>query len=144
MKSLTHGIVAVACFFCLSVPAFAQLEIDWYTIDNSGGGMNSSGGPYELSGTIGQPIAGTNPPMSGGDFELSGGFWAGAVVSACTCPADMNADDAINGMDIQLFVHCMLGSGSNCACANVDQTGGLDLADIDGFVNDLLAFKPCP
>jgi hypothetical protein len=47
-------------------------RIDWYTID--GGGGTSSGGPYTLSGTIGQPDAGR---LSGGNFVLDGGFWAG-------------------------------------------------------------------
>lgn len=35
--------------------------------------MRSTGGEFELSGTIGQPDAGK---MSGGDFTLTGGFWA--------------------------------------------------------------------
>jgi hypothetical protein len=46
-------------------------SIDWSTID--GGGGTSSGGPYTLSGTIGQPDAGT---MSGGNYSLTGGFWS--------------------------------------------------------------------
>src|SRR5687768_18612225 len=48
-------------------------KIDWFTID--GGGGTSSGGPYTLSGTIGQPDAGT---LAGGSFSLVGGFWGGA------------------------------------------------------------------
>src|ERR1044071_1961748 len=47
-------------------------KIDWYTID--GGGGTSSGGPYSLSGTIGQPDAGI---LSGGNYVLQGGFWGG-------------------------------------------------------------------
>ena len=50
----------------------AGFEITWYSIDG-GGGMRSTGGDFELSGTIGQPDAGR---MSGGDFTLTGGFWA--------------------------------------------------------------------
>jgi len=46
-------------------------SIDWSTID--GGGGTSTGGVYSVSGTIGQPDAGT---MSGGQFTLTGGFWA--------------------------------------------------------------------
>jgi len=50
--------------------AFAQpYTIDWYTVDG-GGGLNGTGGPYTLSGTIGQPDAGI---MGGG--ALDGGFW---------------------------------------------------------------------
>ena len=50
----------------------AQFAIDWFTID--GGGGSSAGGPYVLAGTIGQPDAGG--PMVGGNFTLTGGFWA--------------------------------------------------------------------
>ena len=48
----------------------AQLSLDWFSID--GGGSTSTGGVYSVSGTIGQPDAGT---MSGGSYTLSGGFW---------------------------------------------------------------------
>src|SRR5438067_13869840 len=59
--------------------------IDWFSIDG-GGGMNSAGGIYGLSGTIGQPDAGH---MSGGSYTLDGGFWAliatvNAVATPCT------------------------------------------------------------
>ena len=59
--------------FCLT--SFVQgqpYEVDWHTID--GGGGTSSGGAFTLSGTIGQPDAGT---MAGGDYRLEGGFWSG-------------------------------------------------------------------
>jgi hypothetical protein len=53
-------------------PAHAQsFSIDWYTID--GGGGTSTGGAYQLSGTIGQSDAGA---MSGGNYSLTGGFWS--------------------------------------------------------------------
>jgi hypothetical protein len=56
----------------LPFTATAQYAIDWYTID--GGGGTSSGGSYTLSGTIGQPDAGT---LAGGTYVLEGGFWGG-------------------------------------------------------------------
>ncbi|RIK66750.1 MAG: hypothetical protein DCC65_08450 [Planctomycetota bacterium] len=142
MKALPHLVIAIVVCACQCGHAIAQLEIDWHTID--GGGGVSSGGGLTLVGTIGQHDAGSpDAPLTGGGFTVVGGFWQMAAPS-CACPGDMNADDAINGMDIQLFVHCMLGAGSNCPCANVDQTGGLDLPDIDAFVNDVLAVTPCP
>ena len=49
-------------------------NISWYTID--GGGGYSNGGPYDLQGTIGQPDAG--PQLTGGPYEVSGGYWVGA------------------------------------------------------------------
>ena len=48
----------------------APYEISWHTIDSGGG--TSSGGPYKLTGTIGQPDAGWS---NGGKYELLSGFW---------------------------------------------------------------------
>jgi hypothetical protein len=64
--------------FCLltllgTLSAVAQnYSIDWYKV--SGGGGTSTGGVYSVSGTIGQHDAGG--PMSGGNYSLTGGFWA--------------------------------------------------------------------
>jgi hypothetical protein len=54
-----------------AAPRTTGYEISWYTIDG-GGAMNLQGGSYTLSGTIGQPDAGT---QSGGSYTLNGGFW---------------------------------------------------------------------
>ncbi|MGI8967318.1 MAG: hypothetical protein ACR2H1_14710 [Limisphaerales bacterium] len=60
--------------------AMAQsYSIDWFTID--GGGGTSTGGVYSVSGTIGQPDAGT---MSGGNFSIDGGFWG--IIAAVQTP----------------------------------------------------------
>jgi hypothetical protein len=50
-------------------------SLDWYTIDG-GGAINSNGGSYSLSGSIGQPDAGS---LGGGSYSLNGGFWGGGV-----------------------------------------------------------------
>jgi len=68
---------AILCAF--GSAASAQYSIDWYTID--GGGGTSTGGVYTVSGTIGQPDAGS---MSGGNYTLTGGFWS--VVAAVQTP----------------------------------------------------------
>src|SRR5215467_11453208 len=47
-------------------------SIDWFKI--AGGGGASTNGQYSISGTIGQHDAGG--PMSGGNYSLTGGFWA--------------------------------------------------------------------
>ena len=46
-------------------------SIVWYKI--SGGGGTSTGGVYNVSGTLGQPEAGAT--MSGGNYSVTGGFW---------------------------------------------------------------------
>jgi hypothetical protein len=57
--------------FC--VPAWAQqYSIDWHKV--AGGGGTSSGVTYQVSGTLGQHNAGG--PMTGGNYSLTGGFWA--------------------------------------------------------------------
>jgi len=54
--------------------------LDWWTVD--GGGTDTlSVGQFTLSGTIGQPDAGT---MTGGNYTLSGGFWG--VIAAVQTP----------------------------------------------------------
>lgn len=65
------GFVAILAAISASAQSFS---IDWYTID--GGGGTSTGGVYSLSGTIGQPDAGT---QSGGPYTLVGGFWGIAI-----------------------------------------------------------------
>lgn len=66
------------CGLVVSMPdekGGAPYAIDRYTID--GGGGRSSGGSYELQGTIGQPDADPLQPSTGGAFEITGGFWPG-------------------------------------------------------------------
>ena len=67
MKAL-KGLPLLLAF---TLPAQAQYSIDWHTLD--GGGGTSTGGVYTVTGTIGQPDAGA---MAGGNFSLTGGFWA--------------------------------------------------------------------
>jgi hypothetical protein len=81
MKVLTKNrlriLIVLATVFLLTTSALASsvasYEANWYTVD--GGGGNSSGGAYTLSGTIGQADAGM---LSGGTYTLAGGFWSGA------------------------------------------------------------------
>ena len=69
------AIIALFSVLALAVPVFAQsgegFELIWYTIDN--GGKYSAAAPFWLCGTAGQPDA--NTFMSGGSYELTGGFW---------------------------------------------------------------------
>ena len=53
--------------------------LTWVTVD--GGGGLSTGGPYDVYMTLGQPDAWT---MSCGDYPLSGGFW-NPVVDESIC-----------------------------------------------------------
>jgi hypothetical protein len=55
-----------------STASAQSYSIDWYKI--AGGGGTSTGGTYQVSGTIGQPDA--SGAMTGGNYSLTGGFWA--------------------------------------------------------------------
>ncbi|MHC4111853.1 MAG: hypothetical protein ACYSUY_12315 [Planctomycetota bacterium] len=93
-------------------------DLSWYTID--GGSGRSSGGPYELVGTIGQPDAAYS---SGGNYELLGGFWPGGPLCfvdfesfarfaeywlepGTGSPADLyeDGDNIVNKHDLRVFV----------------------------------------
>lgn len=50
-------------------------SVDRHTVD--GGGGTSSGGTFEIRGTIGQPDADPLQPSAGGVYEITGGFWPG-------------------------------------------------------------------
>jgi hypothetical protein len=54
-------------------------DLSWSKI--AGGGGTSTNAQYALTGTIGQPDAGS---MSGGNYTLQGGFWG--VVAAVQTP----------------------------------------------------------
>ena len=56
--------------------ATAQMDVDldWHTTEAGG---QSSGGPFTLSGVLGQPDAGG---LAGEEFLLEGGFWSAAIV----------------------------------------------------------------
>ncbi|MGA2245918.1 MAG: hypothetical protein ABSH48_13035 [Verrucomicrobiota bacterium] len=60
-----------------SLVGFAQpYSINWHKI--AGGGGTGVGGPYHLSGTIGQADA--SGALNGGQYSLTGGFWSFANV----------------------------------------------------------------
>ena len=68
-------VLVVAALTSFGYQAFAQgsagFEIPWYTFD--GGGGQSQGARFTVSGTIGQPDAGY---ASDGAYAAHGGFWS--------------------------------------------------------------------
>ncbi|MBN2447178.1 MAG: hypothetical protein JXO22_10645 [Phycisphaerae bacterium] len=124
---LTLGLVALA---------LGSYEIDWWTIDG-GGETTSAGGDYTLSGTIGQADAHTIA-MTGGNYELRGGFWA---VKHCL-RGDANCDDSVDVFDIDAFVLALTNPTQyqqqfdycDMSLADTNCDGLVDVFDIDSFV----------
>jgi hypothetical protein len=76
----TAVLLSLAAFLLLTTVTTAQgptYDLSWWTVDG-GGGTFSTGGGYELGGTVGQPDAGT--PVDGG-YTLSGGFWVSGLAA---------------------------------------------------------------
>lgn len=134
---------SVSMAVLLAATAFAwagseSFDLSWHTIDG-GGAMGSTGGGFELSGTVGQPDAGAT--MSGGGFSLTGGFWVAAAAQTST-PCGENAGDFDGDGDVDLvdfgdFQLCFTGStgtvAAGCECADFDGDGDADLVDFGEF-----------
>ncbi len=113
----------VVCLL-VTVPALGQYELSWHTID--GGGGQSSGGQYVLTGTIGQPDAGY---LGGDNYELLGGFWVGGPLCI------------VNFIDFANFAEYWLQSGAGLP-ADLYEDGTIDYDDLLEFANTWLCICP--
>jgi len=105
-------------------------ELSWYTTD--GGGGRSSGGPYVLMGTVGQPDAAYS---AGGRYELLGGFWPGGPL--CFVDFEHYARFAENWLredcnELNNF----------CGGADLNQLDGVNRVDLRMFVEEWLCYCP--
>lgn len=127
MRSLTIGGWTIALALCavLLLPASLSASaggdyVLWWSIDG-GGGIGSSGGTYELSGTIGQCDAGVS---AGGNYVIASGFWSGVASSVVTS---------------RQVLDYLLGAGSLSPAqqtqADLDLTGAIDIADFIALRN---------
>ncbi len=79
--------------------AHAQYTINWSKIAG-GGGLNSTGGVYAVSGTIGQPDA--SGALTGSVYSVTGGFWPG-VTLVQTPEAPLLASELLPGGSVRIF-----------------------------------------
>ena len=108
-----------------TVAAIGQTyDLSWQTVDG-GGEMWTTGGDYELSGTIGQPDANATV-MTGGDFELTGGFWPGTRF----CLGDLNGDGQIGLSDLATLLAHYGKTGMTYDDGDLDGDGDVDLSDL--------------
>src|ERR1035437_2991597 len=68
MKKLLLSLFLIIPTICIA----QTYSVDWYKI--AGGGGPSTGGTYQVNGTIGQPDA--SGALSGGQYSVTGGFWS--------------------------------------------------------------------
>ncbi len=124
----TIFLAALVSMLTSSTPVYAQTggsyDLSWSTID--GGGGQSSGGPYTLTGTIGQPDAAWS---RGGQYELLGGFWPGGPL----CFVDFES--------YAKFAELWLVTGSDLP-ADLDGSGFVDFGDLKEFAD--LWLTCCP
>jgi hypothetical protein len=122
----------ILIFLILTSLGFADYQISWYTID--GGGGRSSGGPYELVGTIGQPDAAYS---AGGGYELLGGFWPGGPL----CFVDFH--DYARFAENWLREPCNEGNNfCDGADLYVDEYNIVNRLDLKVFVEEWLCYCP--
>ena len=114
--------------FAIPLTATAQtFTIVWFTID--GGGGQASDGSLELTGSIGQPDAGTE--LNGGGFTLTGGFQL--PTTAAVLLGDVNLDGVVNLLDVDPFID-RLASGDFQAEGDCNEDGVVNLLDVDPFI----------
>ena len=83
----TPGLLAGALLALAASSAQAQpYDLSWWTVDG-GGATNLAGGPYSLSGTVGQADAGG--PFAGAPYLVHSGFWSAFAGSGGGPSADL-------------------------------------------------------
>ncbi len=126
------SILLIMCILLFSLPVFGDYEISWSTIDNGGGA--STGGTYSLVGTIGQADAGE---MSGGDYELTGGFWSGGPILSCFVDFEHFA------LFSMFWLDGPCNAGNNfCGGADLDYSGDVTITDLNEVVYFWLDYCP--
>jgi len=107
-RTIRFGVILMTLYAGMGVAA--DYKIPWHTID--GGGGTSTGGPYTLTGTIGQPDTGVS---SAGVYVNSAGYWPG------------NFGYVVNLTDLKLLAEAWMNIGTNPA--DLDASGKVDMSD---------------
>ncbi len=130
-------LAAASTLIARSAPsAGGPFELVQYTVDCGGG--TSTGGVFEMSGTIGQSDA--SPASVGAAYQLTGGFFAGAGLPAAEpCPGDLDDDGLVDAADLaQVLAAWGPAPGSPADLDGDDDVAASDLAML------LAAWGVCP
>jgi len=126
-KRLILLMIGIGTTLAIAIPAAAQsggtFDLTWNSID--GGGGTSTGGTYELTGTIGQADTGVS---SAGALVNSAGFLPG------------NFGCVVNLRDLVAFAQKWLSRGTTGA--DFDHSGRVDIADFAIFSREWM--DGCP
>jgi len=121
--------------FSFQLSAFSQsYTIDWSKV--AGGGGTSTNGQYSVSGTIGQPDA--SLAMSGGQYSVTGGFWA--LINVVQTPGAPTLNISHSGNTVTVYWQDVAGwnlqQNSNLAVTNGwSASGGVTLSNGTNFLN---------
>jgi hypothetical protein len=136
--SKTIGSLGAVALF--AVPAQAQLDLSWNTID--GGGGTSTGGPFTLAMTMGQPDAGS---MTGGGFTVQAGFWVGPRGGLGYCYPNCDGSTGnprLTANDFQCFLNSFAAGESYANCDGSTGVPALTANDFQCFLNAFAAGCP--
>ena len=127
VKRLVLLMIGIGTTLTVTTPAVAQsggtFDLTWNSLD--GGGGTSTGGTYELTGTIGQADTGVS---SAGSLVNSAGFLPGTF--GCV----------VNLRDLVVFAQKWLSRGTTGA--DFDRSGRVDIADFAIFSREWM--DGCP
>lgn len=130
MKINTYIFVLSVSLLVLASAGFCDYRIVWSTID--GGGATSSGGTYQLTGTIGQPDA---EYLASDSYELLSGFWVGGPLCI------------VNLDDFAVFASYWLDAPCNednhwCGGADLNHQNDVDFDDLTILASQWLQLCP--
>ena len=126
------ALASTAALAQLAAPAY---DLSWNTIDTGGG--SSTGGTLEVIGTIGQPDA-SSTVLTGGNFEVRGGFWNGSVIPLCAADIATPHDGMVNIDDLLVVIN-QWGSVGGPGDVNHD-----NIVNIDDLLAVIGAWGNCP
>jgi len=141
LNNSIRTVVTASIGLSMATAAYAQsgggFDLSWSSIDG-GGATFSTGGGFELGGTIGQPDASVTV-MTGGAFELTGGFWGFVLTCGATAPVDFDQDCDVDLDDLAVFESCASGPSiahqgtPTCLTADSEDDNDVDQADFAVF-----------
>src|SRR5262249_48482890 len=115
-------------------------DLSWNVIAG-GGATGSSGDAFEVDGTVGQPATNT---LSGENFVLTSGVWAGVVTRPAPWGGDCPGEGRVRADELIPMVNIALGLApvSDCPAGDANHDGQITVDEILQAVTN--ALNGCP